>query len=273
MTSASAPLRSALYSGWVSHRRFSPRPHAFRYAMGLLFLDLEEQDAVLALSPLAGRGRFAPFAFRESDFLPQFTGRGMRLLDAVRQRVGEALGHTPQGSVCLLAQPRSWGLAFNPASFFYCYESDGRLAAVLCEVSNTPWRERYHYVLPVSGEDQQQVAVTKAFHVSPFLPRDLEYRMSFNLPGERLGVHMADWQGELKLFDASLSLRRQALDRRSLHRHLLSFPWMTGKTILAIYWQALRLLLKSTPLFAHQAAEGSFRVATADQKEVPHENL
>ena len=62
-------------------------------------------------------------------------------------------------------------------------------------------------------------------------------------PGERLGVHMADWQGADKLFDASLSLQRQPLNRSSLHRHLLSFPWMTGKTVLAIYWQALRLLL------------------------------
>jgi cyclopropane-fatty-acyl-phospholipid synthase len=32
---------------------------------------------------------------------------------------------------------------------------------------------------------------------------------------------------------------------------------MTAKTCLAIYWQALRLLLKRTPIFAHQAADGS----------------
>ncbi|MES2821061.1 MAG: DUF1365 domain-containing protein [Pseudomonadota bacterium] len=270
---ASGTLRSALYSGWISHRRFAPKAHAFRYRMGLLYLDLEEQEAVLALSPLAGRGRFAPFGFRESDFLPQFTGQGMRLIDAVRQRVGEALGHTPLGRICLLAQPRSWGLAFNPASFFYCFEADGRLAAVLCEVSNTPWHERYHYVLPAQGDGQQHVSVAKSFHVSPFLPRDLEYRMAFSAPGERLGLHMADWQGELKLFDASLSLQRSALTRQSLHRHLLSFPWMTAKTVLGIYWQALRLLLKRTPLFSHQTAQGSFRVARLDSKEAPHEKL
>ncbi|MET1078342.1 MAG: DUF1365 domain-containing protein [Pseudomonas sp.] len=269
----SAIQRSCLYRGWVSHRRFGARPHSFRYSMGLLFLDLEEQDAVLALSPLAGRGRLAPFGFRETDYLPQFTGQGMPLLDAVRQRVGDALGRVPQGPVCLLTQPRSWGLAFNPASFFYCYEADGRLAAVLCEVSNTPWRERYHYVLPASAEGHQQVSVSKAFHVSPFLPRDLEYRMRFSPPGARLGLHLADWQGEQKVFDASLSLHRQVLDRRGLHRHLLTFPWMTGKTLLAIYWQALRLLLKRTPLFSHQAAHGSFGVASSDSKEAHHEKF
>ena len=42
----------------------------------------------------------------------------MRLIDAVRQQVGQALGHTPQGAICLLTQARSWGLSFNPVSFF-----------------------------------------------------------------------------------------------------------------------------------------------------------
>lgn len=267
----SAIINSVLYSGWVQHRRFAPRQHNFRYRMGLLYLDLSEQDAVLALSPLAGRGRFAPFAFRETDYLPQFTTTGISLIDAVRQRVTQALGRTPLGAICLLTQPRSWGLSFNPASFFYCHEADGRLAAILCEVSNTPFRERYHYVLPAEGDGDLHVAVAKAFHVSPFLPRELEYRMSFSPAGERLGIHMADWQADEKLFDASLSLHRSPLNRRQLHRYLLQFPWMTGKTVAAIYWQALRLLLKRIPLFTHRAAEGEFRVARTASKDVSHE--
>lgn len=266
-------VNSALYSGWVQHRRFAPKRHDFRYRMGLLYLDLDEQEQVLALSPFAGSGRWAPFAFRESDYLPQFTRTGMRLIDVVRERVGAAIGHSPQGSICLLTQPRSWGLAFNPASFFYCHNADGRLVAILCEVSNTPWGERYDYVLPADGEGHQHFAVAKAFHVSPFLPRELEYRMAFSPAGERLGIHMADWQGEDKLFDASLSLQRSELSRASLHRYLLSFPWMTGKTLAAIYWQALRLLLKRIPLFPHRAAEGDLRVARSVAKEVPHEEL
>ncbi len=251
-------MNSALYSGWIAHRRFTPKGHAFRYRIGLLYLDLSEQEQVLGLSPLAGSGRFAPFAFRQQDYLRELTRDGTCLSDAVRQLVGTTLGHTPQGNICLLTQARSWGLAFNPVSFFYCFEGDGQLAAIVCEVTNTPWRERYHYVLParaLAGGEHQHFAVAKAFHVSPFLPRDLQYRMSFSPPGQRLGVHMADWQGENKVFDATLSLQREALDRASLHRYLRRFPWMTAKTCLAIYWQALRLLLKRTPIFPHQAAD------------------
>ena len=264
-------MNSALYSGWIAHRRFAPTSHAFRYRIGLLYLDLDEQDAVLGLSPLAGKSRFAPFSFRETDYLKDYTRTGMRLMDAVRQQVARALGHTPQGAICLLTQARSWGLSFNPVSFFYCYEADGQLAAILCEVSNTPWREHYHYVLPALGDSHQHFAVAKAFHVSPFLPRDLEYRMSFSPPAARLGVHMADWQGELKMFDATLNLQRSALDRPGLHRYLRQFPWMTAKTCLAIYWQALRLFLKRTPIFSHQAADGAFRIAALQPKDQRHE--
>lgn len=271
-------MNSALYSGWIAHRRFSPKNHQFRYRIGLLYLDLAEQDAVLALSPLSGRRRFSPFSFRESDYLKAFTANGMRLSDAVREQVRLGIGHAPQGSICLLTQPRSWGLAFNPVSFFYCYEADGQLAAILAEVTNTPWRERYHYVLPARTPQDlrdfhQHFAVAKAFHVSPFLPRDLEHRMSFSPAAQSLGVHMADWQGELKLFDATLNLKREALDRSSLHRYLRRFPWMTAKTCLAIYWQALRLLIKRVPIFNHQAADGSFQTAIVPPKDRRHEIL
>ncbi|MHC8346041.1 DUF1365 domain-containing protein [Pseudomonas sp. RT6P73] len=271
-------MNSALYSGWIAHRRFAPKPHAFRYRIGLLYLDLDEQDAVLGLSPLSGNSRFAPFSFRESDYLKAYTGNGTRLIDAVRQLVSQAIGHAPQGSICLLTQARSWGLSFNPVSFFYCHEADGQLAAILCEVTNTPWRERYHYVLPAKApvnlsDFHQHFAVAKAFYVSPFLPPDLEYRMSFSPAAQKLGVHMADWQGEQKLFDATLSLKREALDRASLHRYLRRFPWMTAKTCLAIYWQALRLLLKRVPLFAHQAADGSVQTVMVPPKDRRHEIL
>ena len=74
-------MNSALYSGWIAHRRFAPKPHAFRYRIGLLYLDLDEQDAVLGLSPFSGNSRFAPFSFRESDYLKTYTGSGMRLID------------------------------------------------------------------------------------------------------------------------------------------------------------------------------------------------
>jgi DUF1365 family protein len=257
-------VNSALYSGWVGHERLVPRPHRFRYRIGMLYLDLAEQSHVLAVSPLAGRSRWAPFAFRETDYLPHLTELGIPLVEAVQQCLSEALETPPKGRICLLTQARSWGLSFNPVSIFYCFDGDGRLAALLCEVSNTPWRERYHYVLEANPSGESRHRVEKSFHVSPFLPRDIEYRMRFSQPDEHLRITMQDWQEQQKIFEAGLALERAPLTRSNLHRHLLAFPWMTGKTVLAIYWQALRLLLKRTPIFPHQAANGHIRTATLE---------
>jgi len=269
-------VNSALYQGWVSHRRPARGDFGFAYRIGLLYLDLDEQAQLPALSRLAGRGRWSPFAFDERDYLPAATHQGTPLKSAVLDLLEQVLHHRPQGPVCVLTQPRSWGLAFNPVSFFYCFEGDGRLAAILCEVTNTPWRERFHYVLPADGPGPWNFSVAKAFHVSPFLPADLEYRMHFCTPAARIRVRMEDWQAHTRVFSAVLNLARIDLDRRSLHRHLLSFPWMTAKTLLAIHWQALRLLLKRHRLFDHFAARGTWRRAKPinapdSAKDTPHE--
>ncbi|MCF5224395.1 DUF1365 domain-containing protein, partial [Pseudomonas syringae] len=45
----------------------------------------------------------------------------------------------------------------------------------------------------------------------------------------------------------------------------------TAKPCLAIYWQAMRLLVKRIPIFSHQAADGDYRAAAAQPKDSRHE--
>jgi DUF1365 family protein len=55
-----------------------------------------------------------------------------------------------------------------------------------------------------------------------------------------------------KVFDATLALERRPLTGASLARALAFFPLMTAKVVVAIYWQALRLLAKRLPFYNHQ---------------------
>lgn len=248
-------MNSHLCHGWVSHRRLTPRPHAFRYRIGMLYLDLDEQPRWLGLSRWLGRSRLAPLCLRDTDYLPARTRHGQSLADAARALVGQATGRTPDGAVHLLTQPRCWGLSFNPVSFYFCHDATGELLAILLEVRNTPWRERFHYVLPVEPGQPRRFALAKAFHVSPFLPLDMDYRMDFRLTDNGLRIHMENWREGHKVFEAHLALQRQTLDANTLRRHVLAFPWMSLRTLSAIYWQALRLLIKRTPLHAHRASQ------------------
>ena len=259
-------MNSSLCLGWISHRRLTPRLHAFRYRIGMFYLDLDEQTWLLGLSRWLWRWRLAPLSWRETDYLPALTRQGEPLAHAARLLVGQALGQMPEGPVHLLTQLRCWGVSFNPVSFYFCHDRDGHLAAILLEVRNTPWRERFHYVLPVQGNQAKSFAMDKAFHVSPFMPMDMAYHLQFFLDEEQVRIHMENWQGACRIFQADLALRRQPLDRKALHQYILAFPWMSLRTVLAIYWQALRLLLKRTPIHNHAARRGDLALGQPSEK-------
>jgi uncharacterized protein len=247
----SGPFASAVYEGFVTHRRHAPHPHAFRYRMAQLWLDLDEVEHVFAGRWLwSTRGRnFAEF--RRSDYLGP---ADVPLAEAVRDRVALVLGDRPPGPVRLLAHLRYAGYVFNPVSFYYCYDQDGTtLLAVLAEITNTPWRERHAYVLPARGNDAQVVDATfaKAFHVSPFMPMERTYRWRFNVPDDHLRVHMDVLRGDEHEFDAHLALERRPLNRASLARVLWRYPLMTAQVIGAIHVEALRLWLKRNPVHDH----------------------
>jgi DUF1365 family protein len=91
----------------------------------------------------------------------------------------------------------------------------------------------------------------KDFHVSPFMPMDMQYRWCFGAPGGRLFVNMQNFRDGAKVFDATLNLRETAVTASALLRLLVSYPLMTLKVIGAIHWQALKLWLKRTPVFIH----------------------
>lgn len=245
---------SALYSGWVRHRRYAPKNHRFSYRISLLWLNLAEQERVFSLSNLWSGRWWSPMRFQPDDYLRHHRQPAEALQQTARRLVQEQLGLHLTGPVCLLTQVRSFGLVFNPASFFYCYDQQHKLRAIITEVSNTPWLERYCYVLKTEPDQRsQQFRVAKSFHVSPFLPAELDYHMRFTRPGKTLLIHMEDWQGKDKLFDATVNLARQPLSKALLRREAISFPFMVLKTITGIYWQALRLALKRVPVFDHQA--------------------
>lgn len=248
-----APLASAVYEGVVRHRRHVPHPHAFGYRMAQLYLDLDELDRVFDGRWLWSVGRRNLAEFRRSDYL----GSGdTPLSESVRDCVSQAIGRRPAGPVRVLTHLRFGGFVFNPVTFYYCFEADGEtLGCIVAEITNTPWRERHAYVLPVEQASRTagglQWSFDKRFHVSPFMPMDRRYAWRMSAPASHLRVHMDVLQGDTREFDATLLLHRRPLDARSLARLLWRYPLMTAQVVGAIHWQALRLWLKRNPVHTH----------------------
>jgi DUF1365 family protein len=245
-------MHSALYRGWLEHRRHQPQRHAFRYRLFMAYLDLGELDTVFRGRWLWSTTRRALARFDRRD---HFGDPALPLDEAVRRLVVEHTGTRPQGPIRLLTHLRYFGHNFNPVSFYYCFDASGRTVhTVVAEVTNTPWGERHCYVLPRAPEERGALRArsTKAMHVSPFHPMALDYDWRIGLPGHALGVHMAlSPSGGASVVDATLALKRVPIAGASLAGVLLRFPLMTMQVAVAIHWQALRLWLKRVPIFDH----------------------
>jgi DUF1365 family protein len=165
-------VNSAVYTGHIRHRRFAERERSFKHRIALAYIELGERQAAF-----------------------------------VRARIATEAGSAPDGPVRVLTHPRG----FNPVSFYYCFDRNGQLQALLAEVTNTPWGERQDYVL--TRADHQGCVLRgrsqKLMHVSPFFGMDQLYEWRVAEPGTTISVHIENREHGLRAFDATLSLRRR----------------------------------------------------------------
>lgn len=256
-------MHSCLYEGRVAHRRKTPG-HEFRYRLFLLLLDLDELDEVFRGRWLWSTRHRAIAEFRRGDHLGESE---VSLKESVGRLLEERLGFRPEGAVRLLTHLRYWGFVMNPVSFFYCFDSQGNLQALVAEVNNTPWGERHSYVLDLrdQGGGVFSSRNRKEFHVSPFLGMEMEYDWKVTAPGEEIEVSIENYSGEEKVFAAELSLQRREIDGWSLARVLTWYPWMTLKVLGGIYWEAFRLWWKGCRYYPHPAAISDVGKASAGE--------
>jgi len=255
-------LEPGLYEGWLRHRRQTPRPHAFRVPLFMAYLDLADLPRLLPGRFVWTLERGGLVSFHRRDCLPPVN---VPLETAVRDLVEQRLGTRPEGPIRLLTHLRTWGYGYNPVSFYYCFDLAGtRIEAVVADITNTPWGERYAYVLPGDGDparpEWSRSRFRKNFHVSPFMEMEIDYDWRFRAPGRTLMVHMVNEKAGTTIFDATLMLRRRPWTARERRRALRRHPFMTGQVIAHIYWNALRLWLRGVPYLGH-TGEAALRKA------------
>jgi len=237
-------MHSCIYRGTIGHTRRGEAANAFRYSLFMMLLDLDELDTLFdrywfwsATGPAIAR-------FRRSD---HYGDPHAPLADTIRDLVAEKTGQRPLGSIRLLTHLSYFGHCFNPLSVYYCYDEHNELQDIVLEVSNTPWGEQHCYVL---GQNDNQstkhhrYSFAKDFHVSPFLPMDMQYKCRLTPPANSLYIALDNYRNETKIFGSHLTLERREITPLTMATTLIRDPLMTLKVVSLIHWQALKLWLK-----------------------------
>jgi DUF1365 family protein len=236
-------MESAIYQGKVFHQRFVPTQHKFDYDIYLFWLNLTELSELSESLLYFSATSRARVRFNRKDYL----GPHSKPLNvAVKEKMIQLGATDVEGDIFMLGQLRMWGLYFSPVNFYYLRTPHHHFSYLLAEVSNTPWNERHYYLVNLDTQDDTE----KAFHVSPFNPMDMTYQWHINQPSNRLSLVM-NCVREKKEFSAGINLSRLSLNNTNLSRVMKRIPSMTIKTMAGIYWQAIKLFFKRTPIYDH----------------------
>lgn len=248
-------MQSRIYTGVIKHDRYSPKQHRFQYSLFMMYIDLDEIEILCGLSPFISYEKCNVATFRRSDYLGS---PNIDLKKSVYEVVREKTGKELNGPVRMLTHLRYFGHCMNPVTFYYCFDEKGEnLQAVVSDIENTPWGERYQYVHleeSIVGDENDFREIRtfeKDFHVSPFFPMDITYQWAFSRPDENLCVSMKSLRQGEKVFHASLALNAHDVTRNHLQSALAKFPLMTIKVIVGIYIQAFFLWIKKVPFHRH----------------------
>lgn len=240
---------AAFYVGSVMHARLRPKRHQFRYRSFMALLDLGALSGRRRISRFFSIGYFNLMSFFESDYLPDMDGG--TLFDRTRNAFLANGINVDDYRILLLALPRVCGYAFNPICVFYAVDGAGALKAALYEVRNT-FGERCVYAAvaePVRTLGPHEFE--KELHVSPFLPMALRYRFRTASPDSRVTLKIVERDAQGVILTAMFAGQRLAATDTNVIRLFFSLPFVTLKVILAIHWEALRLLGKGLKTHPH----------------------
>jgi len=224
----------------TTHIRRGAIRHGFRYGVDYVLI---EAEAGAGGPLLFSRNRFNLAAVHDRDHGgPMKAGRGALWAREV------LCNHGLEGRnlrLLLLTQPRFLGYVFNPVSFWLAQEGE-TLLAVIAEVS-TPFGDRHSYLChlpdftPMTGDTR--ITAPKSLHVSPFQDVAGTYEFRFDIRPDRIAITILHRNGSEGVI-ATLAGPRRKMTNAGLLRASLRRPLGAGRTIMLIYWQALRLRLK-----------------------------
>ena len=114
----------SLYLGEIEHLRLQPQRHYFYYNFLFFRFNLDAQRTAADHFPLLSRNRWGLFSLYDSDFLGATAGNLRSAVEGVLAKSGVTSAFPRIDCIC---GARFLGYAFNPVTFFLCFDAAKRL--------------------------------------------------------------------------------------------------------------------------------------------------
>ena len=241
-------FENKLYKGFVSHYRFSPKIHKFKYDVFKIFLNLENIEESVKKYSFFSLNKFNIYSFYYKDHLDNENSNPY--LQAKKIFTKHKL-YENQDKIYILCYPRILGYVFNPLSLYFCISNKNEIKSILYEVHNT-FGDKHFYLSKYKLNSIDKV--NKVFHVSPFFNIEGEYEFNSILNDDFVNIQINYFTYEEKskvhLLNATFSAKREELSDKNLLINFIKFPFMTFKVIIAIHINALKLWIKGIKFFS-----------------------
>ncbi|BCN94359.1 DUF1365 domain-containing protein [Thiomicrorhabdus immobilis] len=237
-------MPSQIYLGQVMHQRFFPMQYQFRYGVMSLRVDIDQIETEAKKSTWLSLNRFNLFSLHFKDYGARQTDQAWRIwADSLLAEYGLP---EPAHKIELVCFPRFMNIAFNPLAMWYAYDQQGKMIAIIGEVSNT-FGQWHHYVLTDKGRplaDSIKAQAKKDFHVSPFIGMDCQYQFRFNKPSAHYKIGIYQTENSQQVLTATQVGQAQDLNDSNLLKAALKHPFNSLKVLWMIHWWAIKIWVK-----------------------------
>ena len=226
-----------VFVGKLSHTRFLPKENSFKYPVFYLRVNIDNfeksQNRMISLN------KFNLFSIYWSDYGFKKNENPKKWLEGVLKK-NQVLIKKPK--YVLQTFPRILGYVFNPVNFWFCYENDCKLIAIVAQVNNT-FNESCTYCFKNTNNKNLNFSSTqvKKMSVSPFFKTDGLYNIISNETNHRNFLKV------IYLCENKIMLSAKIFGKKthiSIIKIFILFLFQSLKNTLYIYLEALVLYSK-----------------------------
>ena len=229
--------KSFIASGYLVHNRVAPAPHSFRFKHTMLFLNLSQlEKRELNIWPMSYNGN-GLIRIQTSDYIDH-------TCKSIRTKLSKFFADmNEKDDIYILTTPSVFRYSFNPATFYFRFNSNKGIRDTVVEVHNT-FGESHIYYLDnrTFRHENNEYFSSKQFHVSPFISREGEYTFKFSISKKSVQIHITLHQHGSPLITTEFSSNLTPIQKSSLLK-------MLPKLVTTVLLTEIRILKIARILF------------------------